>query len=231
MNNCFLYILNTMTHKNIFEKLHNSALKAPPKPGVYLWRDESSFIIYVGKAKNLKNRLSSYFLKKRDIKTRILVSHAFSIEYIITANEYEALLLENTLIKQHNPRYNINLKDDKTYPVLRITNEDFPRIFKTRKITQDGSRYFGPYPNVAALETFIDSLNRCYPLRRCRRLQKRTSPCMYYHIGRCQAPCCNKVSKKTYNNFIEEISRLLEGEDTATQKKIEKDMKAAAKNL
>ena len=138
--------------------LHETALKAPQTSGVYLWRDDNGTIIYVGKAKNLKNRLTSYFTGQKTVKTRLLVSRAASIEYITTTNEYEALLLENNLIKKHNPRYNICLKDGKSYPVLRVTKEDFPKIFRTRRILQDGSLYFGPYPNVAALDTFIENI-------------------------------------------------------------------------
>ena len=116
------------------KRLHATALDAPKSSGVYLWKDESGQVIYVGKAKNLKNRLSSYFTSNRDLKTRILVSRAHTIEYITTDNEYEALLLENTLIKQYGPRYNINLKDGKTYPLIKITNEEFPRVFRTRRL-------------------------------------------------------------------------------------------------
>ena len=133
------------------EKLHEVALSAPKTSGVYLWKDKAGTVIYVGKAKSLKNRLSSYFTSNRDIKTRILVSRAESIEYIQTENEYEALLLENTLIKKHKPRYNINLKDGKTYPVLKLTNEEFPKVYRTRNIKNDGSKYFGPFPNVASM--------------------------------------------------------------------------------
>ncbi len=219
-------------HKKL---LHDTALKAPKSSGVYLWRNEDNIIIYVGKAKNLKNRLSSYFSQQRDIKTRMLISRARSIEYITTATEYDALILENTLIKQHSPRYNINLKDDKSYPVLRITNEDFPRIFKTRRIIQDGSQYFGPYPNVAALDAFIDAIHRIYKLRRCKRLRKRASPCMYYHIGRCDAPCCDKITKESYNEFIGEILQLLESQteksSTSIVEKLTSEMQAAAKAL
>jgi len=213
------------------KQLHETALKAPKSSGVYLWRNAESTIIYVGKAKNLKNRLSSYFAGRKDIKTRILVSKARSIEYITTSNEYEALLLENTLIKQHNPRYNINLKDGKSYPVLRITNEDFPKIFKTRRIIQDGSQYFGPFPNVGALDAFIESLYRQYKIRHCKKFQKRKTPCLYYHIGQCAAPCCGKISKENYIQFIEEIETILESEDETQIKNLEKLMKEAAKNL
>ncbi len=123
-----------MTTKTTREILHETALKAPLSSGVYLWRNAENTVIYVGKAKNLKNRLSSYFSGQKNIKTRLLIAHAKSIEYITTTNEYEALLLENNLIKKYSPRYNINLKDGKSYPVLRITNEEFPRIFRTRRI-------------------------------------------------------------------------------------------------
>ncbi len=213
------------------KKLHETALKAPTSSGVYLWRDEEQVIIYVGKAKNLKNRLSSYFSGIKDVKTRTLVSKAFSIEYITTSNEYEALILENTLIKQHSPRYNINLKDDKSYPALRITNEKFPRVFKTRRIIHDGSKYFGPFPNVTALSTFIENINRIYPLRQCKILRKRSAPCMYYHIGRCCAPCCGKISEESYTVYIDEISKFLEENPEKRIEKLQNEMKEAAKLL
>lgn len=215
----------------IYDKLHQTALKAPKLPGVYLWKDENQEVIYVGKAKNLKNRLSSYFSGIKDIKTKTLISKAFLIEYITTDNEYEALILENTLIKKYSPRYNINLKDDKSYPVLRITNEDFPRIFRTRRIIQDGSKYFGPFPNAGALSTFTENLYRQYPLRQCKKLRKRSSPCMYYHIGRCAAPCCEKISKESYNQIIEEIIHLLEENPKETVQKLTLEMKECAKAL
>ena len=198
-----------MTNKTTREILHETALKAPLSSGVYLWRNSEDTVIYVGKAKNLKNRLSSYFSGQKSIKTRLLISHANSIEYITTTNEYEALLLENNLIKKYNPRYNICLKDGKSYPVLRITNEDYPKIFKTRRILQDGSKYFGPFPDVTALDTFIETIFKLYPVRHCRTLRKRDTPCLYYHMGQCKAPCCNKISKESYNDYIGEISQLL----------------------
>jgi excinuclease ABC subunit C len=197
----------------IREKLRATALDAPKTPGVYLWKDEAGGVIYVGKAKSLKNRLSSYFASNRDIKTRILVSRAHSIEYIQCDNEYEALLLENTLIKRYSPRYNINLKDGKTYPVIRISAEPFPRIYRTRTIKNDGARYFGPYPNVTALDQFLEFVKRSYRFRQCRVLKKRTAPCLYYHIGRCLAPCCGKVSEEEYRRELDEIVLLLSGND------------------
>ena len=211
--------------------LHETALKAPQSSGVYLWRNEEGTIIYVGKAKNLKNRLCSYFSGQRTVKTKLLVSRAASIEYITTTNEYEALLLENNLIKQHSPRYNICLKDGKSYPVLRITNEDFPKIFRTRRILQDGSLYFGPYPNVNALDTFIENIYRLYPVRHCRTLRKRESPCLYYHMKQCMAPCCGKIDKEDYRRNIDEITSLLSGQADQTIEKMTAEMKAASANL
>ena len=217
--------------KAVREILHETALQAPSSSGVYLWRNRQGDVIYVGKAKNLKNRLTSYFSGSKDIKTKLLVAHAESIEYITTANEYEAFLLENNLIKKHNPRYNIDLKDGKSYPVLRITNEDFPRVIKTRRVLEDGSTYFGPYPDAGALDTFIDTLYRIYPVRRCKTLKKRDAPCLYYHIGRCDAPCCKKISREAYTEYIGEIESLLEGKGDDTLKKIKAEMQKASENL
>ena len=212
-----------------WQKLHETALKAPSSSGVYMWRNPQGTVIYVGKAKSLKNRLSSYFSGNKDIKTRLLISHAESIEYITTANEYEAFLLENNLIKQYTPRYNIALKDGKSYPVIRITKEEFPRLFKTRHVVQDGSTYYGPFPDVNALDSFIEAINRIYPIRLCRKFKKRDAPCMYYHIGRCKAPCCEKISKESYNEFFGEINNLLEGKGDQTVEKLTIEMKKAAK--
>ncbi|MBP5438878.1 MAG: excinuclease ABC subunit UvrC [Treponema sp.] len=213
------------------EILHQTALKAPSQSGVYMWKNAEGTVIYVGKAKNLKNRLSSYFSGSKDIKTRLLVHNARSIEYITTNNEYEAFLLENNLIKKFSPRYNIDLKDGKSYPVLRVTNEKFPRVYKTRRIVQDGSKYFGPFPDATALDVFTDTLYEIYPLRHCKTFKKKASPCMYYHIGRCMAPCCKQVDHSTYTEFIEEICTLLENKGEETAKKLESEMKAAAQSL
>ena len=219
------------TNNPDYETLHQTALKAPSSSGVYMWRNAEQTVIYVGKAKNLKNRLTSYFSGERQIKTQLLVSNAKSIEYITTSNEYEAFLLENNLIKKYSPRYNIQLKDGKSYPSLKITNEEFPRFYKTRLIRHDGSTYFGPYPDATALDTFIDTLYKIYPVRHCRTLKKRETPCMYYHIGRCKAPCCGKIDKQSYNEFIEEIKGLLKGKDDEAVQKITAEMKDAAAKL
>ena len=214
-----------------YDLLHETALKAPLSSGVYLWRNEENTVIYVGKAKSLKNRLSSYFSGQKSIKTRMLVAHAASIEYITTANEYEALLLENNLIKKYNPRYNINLKDGKSYPVVRITKEDFPRIFRTRRILQDGSQYFGPFPDVSALEIFLETIYKLYPIRHCRTLRNRESPCLYYHMKQCKAPCCQKISKDDYNDYIDEIAELLSGKGDEAVQNMTNQMKKAAAEL
>ena len=212
---------------DVREALHQYALSAPKTSGVYLWRDEKDIVIYVGKAKSLKNRLSSYFASKRDIKTRILVSRARRIEYIQTDNEYEALLLENNLIKKYKPRYNINLKDGKTYPVLKITNERYPRLYRTRRIQNDGARYFGPFPNVPAVDDFLSLIKRTYTLRQCKRLKKR-EPCLYFHIGRCSAPCADKISETDYRKDIDEIALLLEGDLKKPLAELTEKMKDAA---
>ncbi|HNY21675.1 MAG TPA: excinuclease ABC subunit UvrC [Treponemataceae bacterium] len=213
------------------KRLHETALAAPKSSGVYQWKDETGCVIYVGKAKNLKNRLSSYFTSNRDIKTRILVSRANSIEYITTENEYEALLLENTLIKKWSPRYNINLKDGKTYPVIKVTNEKFPRVFRTRTIRNDGARYFGPFPNVPAIDGFLEFVKRNYRLRQCKTLKARGAPCMYYHIGRCGAPCCGKISEEEYARELEELLLLLDGDQGPALDRLNAMMRDAAKTL
>ncbi|GHT55678.1 UvrABC system protein C [Spirochaetia bacterium] len=194
-----------------FTKLKATAHDAPQKPGVYIWRDDENRIIYVGKARVLRNRLSSYFSGAKDVKTSTLIRHGRSIETIIVASEYEALLLENTLIKQHSPKYNINLKDGKTYPVIRITAEEFPRIFRTRHIIEDKSLYFGPFPNIQAVDTMLELIEKLFPLRKCQILRKRESPCMYYHIDRCMAPCCAKISAEEYASHVRRVEQLLAG--------------------
>lgn len=226
----FLYYIEKQM-KTIYETMYETAKNAPSLSGVYLWKNKENTILYVGKAKNLKNRLSSYFSGKKDTKTRILISKATSIEYITTTNEYEALILENTLIKQHRPRYNIDLKDDKSYPMIRITNDDFPRILKTRRIIQDGSSYFGPFPNAGALTNFIDLVDSLYSLRKCKKMPRNKKPCMYYHIDRCPAPCADKISTKSYNDSIGEIKSFLEKNPQRGILQLEKKMKTAAKNL
>jgi len=207
--------MNIQTNpENYLEKLKAAALDAPTEPGVYIMKDIDGEIIYVGKAKSLKNRLKSYFSGEKDIKTATLLRRINSFETIIVQSEYEALLLENTLIKQHSPKYNINLKDGKTYPVIRITHEDFPRIFRTRRIIQDKSLYFGPFADIQSVNTIMELIDKLFPLRKCKTIKK-NGPCMYYHIGRCMAPCCGKISVKDYSLHVERVQKLLSGETEA----------------
>jgi len=209
---------------------------------VYLWKDDEGQIIYIGKAKSLRDRLGSYFARTKDVKTATLVRRARSIETIIVANEYEALLLENTLIKQHSPRYNIDLKDGKTYPVIRITNEEFPRIFRTRRIIEDNSLYYGPFPNVHNVDAMLDLIDKLFPLRKCKTaraaaksaktaMRKRRDPCIYYHIGRCMAPCCGKITPDEYRLHVERVQRLLSGETSPLIIDLTEKMHEAARAL
>jgi len=184
---------------------------APQSPGVYIMRNAGK-IIYIGKAKNLFKRVSSYFTGNKDIKTTHLVNKIEDIEYIITKTEYEALILENNLIKKHRPKYNIDLKDGKTFPVIKITGEEFPSVFKTRYIVDDGASYFGPYPSGEVLEKYLELVKKRFPLRKCRgSLKPRKTPCLYYHIGSCLAPCCGKADKKEYANYVRKVKTFLSG--------------------
>jgi len=205
---------NQINSENYYKKLKAAALDAPTEPGVYIMKDAEGEIIYVGKAKSLKNRIKSYFSGEKDVKTATLMRRIRSFETIIVASEYEALLLENTLIKQHSPKYNISLKDGKSYPVIRITHEDFPRIFRTRRVIQDKSLYFGPFPDGQAVNAMIDLIDRLFPLRKCKKIKK-NGPCMYYHIGRCFAPCCGKINKEEYGLHVERVKKMLSGETDA----------------
>ncbi|MDR1575673.1 MAG: excinuclease ABC subunit UvrC [Treponema sp.] len=209
-----------------------AAQEAPREPGVYIMRDGDGRIIYVGKAKSLKDRLRSYFSGVKDIKTATLIQHIRFIETIIVANEYEALLLENTLIKQHSPKYNIDLKDGKTYPVIRITAENFPRVFRTRRIVEDKSRYYGPFANVQGVDTLLKLVEKLFPLRKCKTMrEKSVGPCMYYHIGRCMAPCSGKVSADDYRRHVERVQKLLSGETESLLIDLTAQMHEAAKAL
>jgi excinuclease ABC subunit C len=204
--------MNHDTFSDSYLTLKDLVKDFPLEPGVYIMRDEEGNVIYVGKAKILRNRVTSYFSGQKDAKTRTLMKHVHTIENIIVPNEYEALLLELTLIKQHYPKYNISLKDGKTYPVVRITRENFPRVFRTRTIIEDGSNYFGPFPNIPAVDALLELVDKLFPLRKCRILHKRKNPCMYFHIGRCKSPCCGKVSQKEYGEQIDRVKAMLSGE-------------------
>jgi excinuclease ABC subunit C len=191
----------------------------PTDPGVYQYFDKNDTVIYVGKAKNLKRRVTSYFTKVHDnAKTRILVKKIHRMEHIVVPTEVDALLLENNLIKKYRPRYNILLKDDKTYPWICVKKEAFPRIFSTRKVIRDGSEYFGPYPNVKTVYTLLELIRGLYPIRTCNydlseeKIQKQSyKVCLEYHIGNCMAPCESKVKEEEYNQNIAAIRDIIKG--------------------
>jgi excinuclease ABC subunit C len=190
----------------------------PNKPGVYRYFDKNGELIYVGKAKNLKRRVSSYFNKEQTGKTRVLVSKIADIKFIVVESESEALLLENNLIKQYKPRYNIMLKDDKTYPWICVKNEPFPRVFLTRKKVNDGSEYFGPYPSVRTAHILLDLLTQIYQIRSCRtplteaNIEKgKYRVCLDYHIHKCAGPCVGNVSREDYQQMIQAVREIIRG--------------------
>ncbi len=201
----------------------------PESPGVYLMKNDQGRIIYVGKAVVLKNRVRQYFQsnKNHSPKVRAMVSHIADFEIIMTHSEVEALILECNLIKKHRPRYNISLKDDKSYPYVKVTvQEEFPRVFVTRRLLKDGARYFGPYTSVTALHESLKLLKRLFPLRTCKHLQDR--PCLEFHIKRCLAPCVGKVSQEEYAVMIREVLLFLEGRTDDVEKELNFRMQAAA---
>ncbi|NLL32599.1 MAG: GIY-YIG nuclease family protein, partial [Enterococcus cecorum] len=181
----------------------------PDQPGCYLMKDAQGQIIYVGKAKILKNRVRSYFTGSHNTKTELLVSEIADFEYIVTESNVEALLLEINLIKKNQPKYNILLKDDKTYPFIKITNEKYPRLLITRKVLKDKAYYFGPYPNVGAANETKKLLDRLFPLRKCQVLPKEV--CLYYHMHQCLAPCVFQIDPEEYEKMVQAIRRFLGG--------------------
>jgi len=204
----------------------------PDKPGVYLMKDDKDRIIYVGKAINLKNRVRSYFQSSRNHSGKVLalVARIIDLEYIITASEIEALILECNLIKKHRPKYNISLRDDKTYPYIKLTYEDYPRVYATRKVLKDGARYFGPYTSAGAVHETLRLLKTLFPLRSCRKLVAKR-PCLEHHIKRCLAPCANKVDQETYGEMIKAVALFLEGRSDTVAKNLKRLMAAAAEEL
>src|SRR5690606_16594334 len=201
----------------------------PDQPGCYLMKDRQNTIIYVGKAKVLKNRVRSYFTGSHDAKTQRLVGEIEDFEYIVTSSDIEALILELNLIKKHEPEYNIMLKDDKTYPYLKITGERHPKLVITRQVKKDKGKYFGPYPNAYAASETKKLLDRLYPLRKCHTMPDRV--CLYYHLGQCLAPCVKPVEKDTYREMIDGISRFLNGGFREVKQELTEKMSEAAENL
>ncbi len=201
----------------------------PDQPGCYLMKDRQGTIIYVGKAKVLKNRVRSYFTGSHNGKTQRLVSEIEDFEYIVTSSNKEAFILELNLIKLHDPKYNIMLKDDKTYPYIKITNEKNPRLLIVRKVKKDKGKYFGPYPNAYAATETKKLLDRLYPYRKCQNMPNRV--CLYYHLGQCLAPCVKDIEKETYRQMTAEITNFLNGGHNAVKKDLEQKMIAASEKL
>lgn len=209
--------------------LQNKLALLPDQPGCYLMKDDQGVIIYVGKAKVLKNRVRSYFTGAHDVKTQRLVQEIADFEYIVTSSDVEALLLEINLIKKHDPRFNIRLKDDKTYPFIKITSERHPRLIITRQVKKDKGKYFGPYPNVYAANEVKKILDKLYPLRKCHVLPNKV--CLYYHLGQCLAPCVFDVSEETYKKMSDEIVSFLNGGYKDVKRELNEKMEEAASEM
>lgn len=205
----------------------------PTTPGVYLWRDKYQRIIYVGKAINLRNRVRSYVQQdvNRSVKVTAMMRRAWDVETIQTKTEMEALILEATLIKEHHPKYNIMLRDDKTYPYVKVTvQEDFPRLFMTRRLERDGAKYFGPFTDVTAVHHVLRILRSYYPLRTCKSM-KVERPCLQYHMHYCEGPCMNYVTVETYRTYIDDIVALFEGKQVQVIQEITSKMEQASEDL
>jgi excinuclease ABC subunit C len=211
------------------ETIKNKLTLLPDQPGCYLMKDRQGTVIYVGKAKILKNRVRSYFSGSHDGKTLRLVGEIEDFEYIVTSSNIEALLLEINLIKKHDPKYNVMLKDDKTYPFIKLTAEKHPRLITTRQVKKDKGKYFGPYPNVQAANETKKLLDKIYPLRKCSTLPDRV--CLYYHMGQCLAPCVYEVDDGKYKELTDEITRFLNGGYKEIKKDLTEKMTAAAEEL
>ena len=215
--------------KRTAEAIRNKLALLPEQPGCYLMKNKEGTIIYVGKAKVLRNRVRSYFTGSHNAKTQALVHEIADFEYIVTASNVEALILECNLIKKYHPRYNVLLKDDKTFPYIKITHEAHPRLEVTRKVFKDKGKYFGPYPNSFAAQQTKKLLDRLYPLRKCRTLPDRV--CLYYHLGQCVAPCEYEVEQETYDKMVSEISRFLNGGHDEIKQDLTRKMHEAAEEL
>ena len=229
-----------MKGKEAYEKrLKLIVQNLPEKPGCYQYLDEQGTVIYVGKAKNLKRRVSSYFLKESQTdKTRMLVSKISDLKYIVVETEWDAFLLENNLIKRYKPRYNILLKDDKTYPSICITREDYPRVFKTRKIIRNGSEYYGPYSHIGTLNGLLQIISQAYKIRTCRLpltdeaiKSGKYRECLEYHIKNCPAPCIGHISHSEYNAQIAEIREILKGQSQELTRSMMQEMKKLASEM
>ncbi|OPY55731.1 MAG: UvrABC system protein C [Pelotomaculum sp. PtaU1.Bin035] len=217
-------------------QLEEKLKQLPAKPGVYLFRDAGGEIIYVGKAVSLKNRVRSYFQHGAQYqpKTKLMLEKVAGLDFIVTDSEVEALILEQNLIKEHRPRYNVLLKDDKSYPYLKVTlNENYPRVQITRRHVKDGSRYFGPYTRVGAVNETLRLLKKIFPFRSCKLREPvaRERPCLNHHIKRCLGPCCGLTDRETYRSMINEVCLFLEGRQEELTKHLTARMEEAAGNL
>lgn len=218
--------------KNTNAKLQQNIEALPDQPGVYLMRDVNGKVIYVGKAINLKKRVSSYFrnLAAHSIKVCAMVNNIEDFETILCQSEAEALILECSLIKKFRPKYNVSLKDDKSYPYVKVTiQEEFPRVFSTRKLIRDGARYFGPYADVSSMYATLKFLKRLFPLRTCAILGKK--PCLNYHIHRCSGPCAGYVTKENYRQLVDYVLMVLEGRTKDLEQSLQVKMKNASENM
>lgn len=216
--------------------LGEKPIQLPDQPGVYIFKNKKGEVIYVGKANSLRNRVRSYFQQKSlDPKRGAMMGHARDLDYIVTDSEIEALILENSLIKQYKPRYNASLKDDKQYPYLKLTlAEEYPRLILTRKMENDGSRYFGPYTNVGSLRETLKILKKVLPLRSCKekfRVRGKERPCLNFHLKYCLAPCQGDVSPDQYGNMVRDLTLFLEGRQEKLLRKLEREMQRAAGEL
>ncbi|OGO77320.1 MAG: excinuclease ABC subunit C [Clostridiales bacterium GWB2_37_7] len=223
---------------DVILSLEDKLKNLPEKPGIYIMRDEGNEIIYVGKAKNLKNRVKQYFQASKGHSPKVvaMVERIVNLEYIITDTELEALILECNLIKKHRPKYNILLKDDKHYPYIKVTvNEDYPRIMITREIKKDGAKYFGPYTDKMAVNRTIETINKLFPIRSCNkniaRIEGKERPCLNFHINRCMAPCQGNIDKQQYKDVVRGIILVLDGKQEEMVGALEQKMQQAAENL
>ena len=221
-----------MKEKNMFD-IEAELKKLPDKPGVYIMHDKNDNIIYVGKAVSLKNRVRQYFRKNNKTK-RIenMVALVDHFEYIVVDNEAEALILECNLIKKNSPKFNVLLKDDKTYPYIKVNiKDDFPNVYITRRLLNDGAKYFGPYANAGAAKEMVDFIKEKFKIRQCKSFKYKDRPCLNYHIKKCFAPCMGYISKEEYREQIQQIISILEGKTEALCRQIETEMEEAAKSM
>ena len=221
----------------LFKVLQDQITSLSTRPGVYLFKDGAGEVLYVGKAKSLRARVRSYFRsgQVRSLKTQSLVRRIESVETIVVGSEAEALILEANLIKEHQPHFNVQLRDDKRYPYIKVTlSEAFPRVFVTRRTVDDGSRYFGPYTAVGSMRQALDLIKQLYTVRSCRYdlpTETPSRPCLDYHIGRCLAPCVGLQDQASYAGMIDEIVSVLEGDSEAVRAQVEERMRVAAEAM